>query len=290
MKKVLIIGASGNVGSKVVKELDRDHSGLEVVLATSRQETADKWNAEGKPAVVLNLNDPDTFPKALEGINRLFLLTGYTAEMLIQAKMLVDAAKDAGVEFIIHLGTYTSRRDPIPHFNWHDLIESYIAASGIAWTNVHPNVITDSILSMIEIKEDVVNFVTWGDVPQGYACAKDIAAVLGTVLREGEEKHSGKDYYLSIDVLTGSEMASMIGEVTGKPVNVHYQTLDEMRLAFDRIPSNQVKAYMDSAIICAKLTQEQKFKAQTAICDDVLTVTGHPGTPMQEWMIENLNL
>ncbi len=288
MAKTLIIGASGKVGSKVVQELERDHSDLEVVLATSRQETADKWNAAGKAAVVLDLNNPDTFPKALEGIDRLFLLTGYTAEMLIQAKMMVDAAKDAGVGFIVHLGTYTSRRDPIPHFNWHDLIESYIAASGIKWTNVHPNVITDSTLPMIEVKEEAVNFTTWGDVPQGYACTKDIGEVVGTVLREGPEKHAGKDYYLSIDVLTGSQMADLISEVTGKPVNVHYQTIEEMKAMFDMIPSNQIRAYMDSAMICAKLTQEQKFKAQTAICDDVLTVTGHPGTTMRDWMIENL--
>jgi hypothetical protein len=28
---------------------------------------------------------------------------------------------------------------------WHDLVETYIEASGIAWTHLHPNVISDSL-------------------------------------------------------------------------------------------------------------------------------------------------
>lgn len=36
MVKVLIIGASGRVGSQIVKELDADHEGVTMRLATSR--------------------------------------------------------------------------------------------------------------------------------------------------------------------------------------------------------------------------------------------------------------
>lgn len=77
------------------------------------------------------------------------------------------------------------------------------------------------------------------------------------------------------------------GGAHGKGVG-HRQTLEEMKAAFDQIPSNQVRAYMDSAMICARLTKEGKFRAQTALCDDVLTVTGHPGTTMREWLGKTL--
>ncbi|RYN86664.1 hypothetical protein AA0119_g12685 [Alternaria tenuissima] len=43
MTTVLVIGASGKVGSQVVKELDANHEGIHVRLATSRAETAEQW-------------------------------------------------------------------------------------------------------------------------------------------------------------------------------------------------------------------------------------------------------
>src|SRR5260370_18610182 len=46
----------------------------------------------------LDLDDARTFPAALEGIDRLFLLTGYTIAMVHQSKTLVDAAAECGRE------------------------------------------------------------------------------------------------------------------------------------------------------------------------------------------------
>jgi uncharacterized protein YbjT (DUF2867 family) len=66
--------------------------------------------------------------------------------MLFQSKKLLDAVVAAGVSHIVHLGVFTSREDLIPHFVWHDLIETYIEASKISWTHIHPNVIADYTL------------------------------------------------------------------------------------------------------------------------------------------------
>lgn len=285
MIRILVIGASGTVGSKVVKVLEqRNDSEYEIVLSTSRNETAKKWMNEGRKAVVLDLNNPETFKTALENIDRVFLLTGYTADMLVQSKMLINAAKDAKVSHIVHLGTFTSRKDTIPHFIWHDLVENYLATSGIAWTNIHPNVITDTVFGGLDFKAETINMTSWGDVPQGYACADDIGEVAGTVLIEGPEKHDKKDYYLSIDVLTESELVKMFEMVTGKQVQVTQMTKEFMANIFEQITSPEVRIYMKSAEICADLTRNMKFEAQTKLCDDVLTVTGHPGTHMVEWI------
>jgi len=109
--RVLIIGATGTVGSHVVKEFDKNDEGVVIRLATSRSEVAEKWRAEGRDAVVLDLNRPETFTEALEGVDRVFLLTGYTSDMLYQSKKFVDASVNAGVSHIVHLGVFTSRRD-----------------------------------------------------------------------------------------------------------------------------------------------------------------------------------
>ncbi|KUP24181.1 NmrA family NAD(P)-binding protein [Paenibacillus sp. DMB5] len=285
--RVLIIGASGTVGSKVVKEFDKNGEGIVLRLATSRREIAEKWQTEGREAVVLDLNEPTTFASALAGVDRVFLLTGYTADMLIQSKQLVDAAVDAGISHIVHLGVFTSRRDIIPHFIWHDLIETYIEASKIAWTHLHPNVITDTVFA--NITETGSFTVNWRDMPQGWVFAADIAAVAATVLREGPEKHGGANYWLSTEVLTGPEVANILTEASGKEIKCI--TLDPASLEayVAQISTVPERAYMESAVITMKLAAAGQMTAQTVVRDDVLTVLGRPGTTMTEWARQNLN-
>lgn len=284
MAKVLVLGASGRIGSKIVKELDKNSEGLDVVLATHEEEIAAKWRSEGRNAETFDLNNPAEFPDVLEGVERLFLLTTYTSDMLFQAKMMVDAAKEAGVKHIVHLGVFTSRKDPVPHFVWHDLIESYIASSGISWTNIHPNVITESILVTNPPITETESFtIMCDDAPQGFACTDDIAAVAATVLREGPSKHDGKDYYISTDVLRGSELASILSEVAGREIKCNYINKEEQVANFDQITSAPVRTYMESATIIMELTKEGKFAGQNVLRDDVMTVVGRPGTTMKEW-------
>ena len=202
-KKVLVIGASGRVGSEVTKSLEKNKQNIEIIYSTSNPKTKEKWEKKGKNTLLLDLNKPELFESTLKGIQRIFLLTGYSSEMLYQAKILIDAAKKIGAEFIVHLGVYTSRNDFIPHFCWHDLIECYLKSSGIAYCNIHPNVITESVLvTKPSLKETHCISTLCGNAKQGWVCTKDIGEVAATVLREGPEKHNGKDYYLSIEILT----------------------------------------------------------------------------------------
>ncbi|XOQ14311.1 MAG: NmrA domain-containing protein [Shouchella clausii] len=284
MAKTLVLGASGQIGSKIIKELDKNSKGLDVVFATHDEKVAEKWRSEGRNGIAFDLNNPTDFPDVLEGVERVFLLTTYTSDMLFQAKMFVDAAKEAGVKHIIHLGVFTSRKDPVPHFVWHDLIESYIASSGISWTNIHANVITESILVRNPPITETGSFESLcGDAPQGFAFTDDIAAVAATVLREGPSKHDGKDYYISTDVLRASELASILSEAAGKEIKCNYIDKEEQIARFDQITSPPVRTYMESATIIMELTKEGKFAGQNVLRDDVLTVVGRPGTTMKEW-------
>ena len=91
-------------------------------------------------------------------------------------KEFENEAKKIGIEFIVHLGVYTSRNDFIPHFSWHDLIECYLKSSGIPYANIHPNVITESVLvTKPSIKETHCINTLCGDAKQGWVCTKDIS-------------------------------------------------------------------------------------------------------------------
>lgn len=286
-KKVLIIGASGRVGSEVIQSLEKNKEGIEIIYSTSNPKTKEKWEEEKKSTILLDLNKPELFESLLKGIHRVFLLTGYSSEMLYQAKLLIDAAKKVGVEFIVHLGVYTSRNDFVPHFSWHDLIECYLKASGIKYANIHPNVITESVLvTKPPIQETHYITTLCGDAKQGWVCTKDIGEVSATVLREGPEKHAGKDYYLSIEILKMSEVAKILSEIAGFEIKVNDVNKESQEKMFSMISSPGTRNYMESAQITMDLTRNGKFKPQNELKDDVLTVVGRPGTKMKEWAKE----
>ncbi len=78
-KKVLIIGASGKVCSEVIKSLEKNKQNIEIIYSTSNPKTKEKWEKERKNTMVLDLNKPELFESLLKGIQRIFLLTGYSS-------------------------------------------------------------------------------------------------------------------------------------------------------------------------------------------------------------------
>ncbi len=83
-------------------------------------------------------------------------------------------------------------------------------SSGIPYANIHPNAITDTVINANQnLKETHIINSYVGDQQHGWACAKNIREASVTVLREGLEKHSGKDYYLSIELLIIKKIASL---------------------------------------------------------------------------------
>jgi NAD(P)H dehydrogenase (quinone) len=89
--RVLVMGATGQVGSAVASLLSRNKA-LETVAAARN---VSKVQTVGVSLVCLDLDKPDTFAPALAGVDRIFMATGYTVDMLRQSKDLVNTAKKA---------------------------------------------------------------------------------------------------------------------------------------------------------------------------------------------------
>src|SRR6059036_2596878 len=142
---LLVLGATGQVGQFVAKALRKSEANFSV--GTRRQANlkglADQFGASR----FIDLDDPRTFDEALKDITGIFLITGYTVDMLVQSKSLIDAARRNGVKHIVHLGAFTTDRDAYATvFAWHQMIEIYLQASGVAWTNLHPNMFMQNLL------------------------------------------------------------------------------------------------------------------------------------------------
>jgi NAD(P)H dehydrogenase (quinone) len=63
----------------------------------------------------------------LKNITGIFLISGYTVDMLVQSKSIIDAAKRNGVNHIVHLGAFTLELEHDSYatvFAWHQMIEA----------------------------------------------------------------------------------------------------------------------------------------------------------------------
>ncbi len=92
---VLVLGVTGQVGKRVATNLKRKKATLSVGSRrkANLKELADQFGASR----FIDLDDPRTFDEALNNVTSIFLITGYTVDMLVQSKSLIDAAKRNGV-------------------------------------------------------------------------------------------------------------------------------------------------------------------------------------------------
>src|SRR5215207_302745 len=94
-KKILITGATGNVGGAVLNHLTTTDVDLRVLTRTESKAQLFK-NRGVEDVVVGDFLKPETLGPALEGVSTVFLLTPINPEQVSQASNVVKAAKHSG--------------------------------------------------------------------------------------------------------------------------------------------------------------------------------------------------
>lgn len=287
--RVLILGATGVTGGAVAALLDVD-SGVEVVRAGRKAQQVAAWQAEGKAAVQLDLDDPRTFPAALSGIDRLFVITGYTIEMVHQVKCITDAAADAGVSFIVHLGVFSNGRETDPHFVWHELVERYIEGSGVAWCHLHPNMFMENLLTTQKLVDDALIW-PMADKRVGWIAGDDLTAVAAKVLCDGPAKHAGANHFLSSEILGGPEAAEILASVLNRPITAMVMTPGQLEAAFAsgafKLPDNIEPHYGASILENAHQIVDGRLAHLTAVTNTVEELLERPPVLLAEWAMRN---
>ncbi len=287
--RILVLGATGGTGSALAALLDADPR-VEVVRAARREGQVASWNAEGKTAVLIDLNDARTFPAALAGIDRLFVMSSYTIEMVHQVKTITDAAVDAGVGFIVHLGVYSNGRETDPHFVWHELVERYIRYSGVPWCFLHPNMFMENL---IDSQRPVDGRLYWpmGEVKVGWIAGDDLTAVAAKVLAEGPTAHASQEYYLSTDLLDGPGTAAALTQALGQRIQAIVAPPDALEAALAAgnlaLAPKFEKHYAASVVENVRQIHDGRLAHISAVTDTVERLLSRPPITLEQWAITN---
>jgi NAD(P)H dehydrogenase (quinone) len=222
--KVLILGATGQVGGAAVRHLSGNPD-VEVVVATRSPQ---KWKTPGTTAVALDLDRPETLAPALAGIDRAFLVTGYTVDMLRQSKDFLNAAKRAGVKHVVHLGACGDDDTRVDHYAWHQFIERYVEWCGFSFTHLRPEIFMQNLIGYggeRYVKQGVIRHYV-GDARLSWVDCEDVGAAAAACLLD-PAKHGGKTYRLGYEAKTLHEVAETFARVLGRPFSYEARPPEE---------------------------------------------------------------
>lgn len=234
--RILVLGATGQVGRALVALL-RGGPSIEVIAAVRDVTQA---RTLGVPVVHLDLDKIDTFAPALQDIQRVFLVTGHSVDLLRQSKDLVNCAKRAGVELIVHLGAGGDDDTRVAHYGWHQFVERYIEWSRIGFVHLRPEVFMQNLFGCV--KAGVIrNYV--GTTRLSWVDARDVAAVAARCLLD-PARHRGNTYRLGYDAKTYDEIAALISATLGKPFR--YERRPPLEFLSAALAGGAEPAYMKS--------------------------------------------
>ena len=282
---ILILGATGKTGSLILKYLKKNHPGsVNVRLTSRRQSQVDSWKKTNQDAVLLDLDDPSTYGPALHNVDRAFLLTGYTVDMLVQSKCFIDAALKAGVQHIVHLGVFTNWDTTDPHFVWHIMIETYLKSfvPQIQWTCLHPNYFLDNWLQAFPIVNNKFSLF-FGDRRIGWIALDDVGEVAAKVLVEGPKKHGGKDYWLSTESWNGYEVAEILSEALGRKIEFEPKMSGDLERMLEGAWEGMEKKYAEGGVEFMKQVHDGRMAYCGTIRTDVPYLLGRKGLTVSEW-------
>lgn len=230
---ILVTGATGNVGTEVIKQLAQ---GKHPTRAFVRNRTQTKEIALPKVEIVEgDFAKPKTLAHALEGIDTLFLMTPSSAEAEQQQCNFVNAAKHAKVKRIVALSQLGANPGASGRVRrYHGAVENYIRNSGIPYVFLRPNLFMQSLLHFRPtIASQGVFFGPIARARISVIDVRDIGAVAAKTLTDG--KYEGRVYELTgPESLTHAEMAEQLSQAVGKPIKHVEVSPDVMREALLR--------------------------------------------------------
>lgn len=215
---ILITGATGQVGRLIQEELV-NYPELDIILASR---DLDRPIESPYPVVYMDYNDRNSIRAALKGIDCVFMMTGYTIDMLTQSKNFIDVAKECGLRYVVHLGACGDDDTDVAHWGWHQFIEKYIEASNINYTHLRPEAFMQNILGYQgdeNLKRGELRSY-FGQARLSWVDCRDVAKMALACLA-APDAHFGKVYRLGHDAKTYADIANIITQETGIPY--HYE-------------------------------------------------------------------
>jgi uncharacterized protein YbjT (DUF2867 family) len=226
---IFVVGGTGTVGRLV----------LEAVAAADFETRALVRNIEKARALRLatvefvegDLADPASLAPALEGIEKVVLISSFSPDLVrLQTNLVEAAARSELRPRIVKLSGLGAGPDaPTTMGRWHGAVERAIQDTGLPWTMLRPAYFMQNILMLAGgIRKSGAFALPAAGAAVAQIDARDIADVMVRVVIEAG--HEGKAYDLTgPDAITWLEVAEILSAVADGPIRYDSITPEEFK-------------------------------------------------------------
>lgn len=219
MKTILITGASGNVGSEILKNLNPENDQLRLLAGVREYPTERQEIGEfGVEKIHFDLDDHFSIKEAFRQSDVVFLLRPpQISDVKKYFQPLIDIALDQRVNHIVFLSVQGADTSSIiPHYK----IEKLIEKSGINYTFLRPAYFMQNFTTTLrnDLVKNQIIYLPAGKAKFTLIDATDLGLVAAKILKN-PEGHINKAYDLTNhEQLSFGEMADILSEVLHKKI------------------------------------------------------------------------
>ena len=283
--KILVTGGTGQVGSVVLKELVKRNANVRALV---RKREASAKIPKGVEVVVGDLLDPISMRKALEGVDKLYLLNAVVPDELTQGLIPYNLAKEMKLKHIVYHSVFKVEAfKDVPHFASKLAIENALCAFDLPFTIIRPNLFFQNDASL----KDVLMGAGIYPVPLGIpgvsaVDTRDIAEAAAIALTS--DGHQGKTYNLNgPEVLSGKKVASIWSRLLGKEIRHPEEDLDAFEVQFRQ--NAPAWSAFDFRLMFQGY-QERGFVAEDGDLATLTKLLGHPPRRYEDFARETAEL
>jgi uncharacterized protein YbjT (DUF2867 family) len=261
---ILVTGATGTVGSEVVRQLAT--AGERPRVLVRDPDKARARLGDHVSYVAGDLDDPGGLAAGLTGVDRVFLLTRQSGRQPEQERAVVEAAVRAGVRQLVKLSVFRADdRSPLQIARQHRQMEQSAERASLSCTILRPTFFMQNLFDMIHAGA-IRTAAQSGRVAM--IDVRDVAAVAVDALTSHDCDH--RTYTLTgPEALSFDEVAQIVSEQTGTHVRHVSVPPDTVRVAAE---GRGTEAWF--AADMAKLHTMLAAGYEDVVSDDVATVTG----------------
>lgn len=283
--KIAITGATGQLGELVIQNLLKSTKAENIVALVRNVEKAQSLKQQGVELRLFNYDQPETLVPALDGIDKLLLISANEiGRRTPQHQAVIQAAISANVPYIAYTSLLNALTSLLGLAQEHRETEALILQRGLKYTFLRNNWYNDNYLA--NVQHTAETGILYGSAQDGKissASRLDYAEAAATVL--STEGHENKIYELAGSTsFTLADLASYIANASGKTVDYQNISAEDYTQALTAagLPSALINVIVDADIQTAKGAMFSDSK-------DLERLIGRKTTPIQDQVIALFN-
>lgn len=218
MKKMLVTGATGNIGSKVVAELQKQNVSIRAFVRDPKK--AEAMLGQSVELAVGDFADATSVRRALENVESVFLACSNDPRQVEYETSVIDAAVAAGVRRIVKLSALGAEVGSLVAFwDWHGKIEQHLRSVAPSAVILQPGFSMTNLFAAAEgIRYQGMLFAPAEGARISMIDPHDVASAAAVALTDNG--HDGKTYILTgPEAIIYEQVARDLSVATGQTIS-----------------------------------------------------------------------